>query len=216
MLKYQSLRFIFIVFWFLAGFSTALSQKAKPVQVSLFNPLQIVKKDYSIHGVRLNLFYGVNEDMNGVDAGFINQTNGTQRGAQWGIVNIGKENFYGFRYGWINLLDYHFHGLSTGGININKGNADGWISGAVNVVLGKVQGVLSGGINVMQGDYFSGLQLGAINIIDPDKIQPGNNKGVQIGLFNYATSLRGVQFGLININKSAKIKFFPILLISRK
>jgi hypothetical protein len=196
--------------------SGVFAQKARPVQFALFNPVQVVKQDYSIHGIRLNLIYGVNEDVNGVDGGFINQTNGTQRGAQWGIVNIGKENFYGFRYGWVNLLDYHFHGMSTGGVTVNKGNVDGWVSGAVTVVLGKVQGVMSGGINVMHGDYFKGAQLGAINIINPEVVQTGNNGGVQIGLFNYATSLKGVQFGLININRSAKLKFFPIMLISGK
>ncbi len=32
------------------------AQKVRPVEIALYKPLQIFRQDYSIHGIRLNLY----------------------------------------------------------------------------------------------------------------------------------------------------------------
>ena len=67
----------------------ALSAQTKPVQISLFNPVQIVAEDEAIAGVRLNLIYGRNTSVVGFDIGLVNHsTDGHSKGLQAGIVGF--------------------------------------------------------------------------------------------------------------------------------
>lgn len=46
----------------------------KPVQLALVTPIQIFPEDNSITGVRLNLLYGRNASVTGLDLGLVNHT----------------------------------------------------------------------------------------------------------------------------------------------
>lgn len=192
----------------------------KPFQLSLWNTVQIVPQELSVHGFRLSLF-GENENMNGFDMGIVNKTNGSQKGAQFGIWNQTEYEFTGFRAGFVNFSGGEFKGFERGFVNVLDNNGKGWVAGGVNVANDDFSGLLSGIFNIQFADKMNGALIGAVNIIKESKKPSEENKnaerkGTQIGIVNITESLKGVQIGLINVNKSAKIKFFPFILVSKK
>ncbi len=52
------------------GFTSISVSQHKPVQLSLFNPVQIVPESQSISGIRFNLIYGKNVNVTGFDFDF--------------------------------------------------------------------------------------------------------------------------------------------------
>ena len=192
----------------------------KPFQLALFNPVQIVHQDLSVHGFRLDILYGENKDMVGFDIGIVNKTNGIQRGAQLGIVSITEGEFNGFRANIVNIGNGPMNGYASGTVNVIAGG-NGWINGYVNVIGDNYTGLLSGMVNLQQAKQFKGAMIGLVNVIEPPKeeVKDGKKKkrkGTQIGLVNVTESMKGVQIGLVNINKNARIKFCPFILISKK
>jgi hypothetical protein len=59
--------------------------EAKPVQLSLFNPIQMVPESESIKLLSLNLLYVVNQDVTGLSISFpgVNRAKGNVQGVQW-------------------------------------------------------------------------------------------------------------------------------------
>ncbi|NNF06228.1 MAG: hypothetical protein HKN21_05670, partial [Candidatus Eisenbacteria bacterium] len=56
-----------------AAFASSTAQaETNPVNLALFNPIQIFGEDTSVEGVRVNLIYGKNRDVTGLDLGLIN------------------------------------------------------------------------------------------------------------------------------------------------
>lgn len=193
----------------------------KPFQLALYNPVQIVPQDQSVHGFRFNFLYGENTNMVGFDMGLVNITRGYQHGAQFGMVNIADQEFNGARFGFVNINGGQLTGYCRGIVNIIDGGATGWISGWVNILDGDIKGLLTGPVNIQHGRQFKGAMIGWVNITedlaeDNKEMKKSKRKGVQFGLVNIAKSLKGVQIGLVNVNKSARIKVFPFLLISKK
>ncbi|OGU64264.1 MAG: hypothetical protein A2W30_02320 [Ignavibacteria bacterium RBG_16_36_9] len=70
--------FLLLVF-FLSLNSTILSQ-GNPIQLALFNPIQIVPEGESVNGIRVNFIYTKNANVTGFDMGLVNQTTGSQLG----------------------------------------------------------------------------------------------------------------------------------------
>lgn len=137
--------------------SPALAQK-RPVQVSLLTPVQIFPPEDTITGVRLNLIYGKNETVIGLDVGIANHTTGLSRGLQYGIVGIAGD----------------FQGWQAGVVSISKGKFEGFQEGLVNVSE-TFRGFQYGGVNHAQDA--EGLQLAIVNYAQ-------TLKGLQIGLIN--------------------------------
>jgi len=77
-----------LVMLLFATFSSVIFSQGNPIQLSLFNPIQIVPEGESVNGIRLNLIYTKNANVTGFDMGLVNQTTGSQLGVQWGGVNI--------------------------------------------------------------------------------------------------------------------------------
>lgn len=96
--------------------STRPASAESPIQVAIFNPVQIVDEMDSIKGVRLNLIYGVNDNVSGIDLGLINKSEGDQKGIQLGIFN-NTLDLSGIQLGLINKTDW-LDGLQIGLINI--------------------------------------------------------------------------------------------------
>ena len=120
----------------------------KPIQLSLFNPIQLFPEDNAITGLRLNLLYGKNTTVVGLDFGLINQnTSGSSKGYQTGLVGLVDADFVG----WQNNI-----------VNIVKGNFEGYQLGVVNHS-NYANGVQLGLVNYAR--TLKGLQIGLVNII---------------------------------------------------
>jgi hypothetical protein len=138
-------------------------QNGKPIQLSLFNPVQIFPDTDGISGFRLNIIYSKNAFMKGFDLGFIvNEVTGDVAGVEWGLVNLVS----GSTAGW-----------QAGAGNVNHGNFAGWQeSFIVGITEKKFEGFQSAWIYNSGGDV-TGLQLGLVN-------HAVTMNGLQLGLVN--------------------------------
>jgi hypothetical protein len=137
---------------------SALAQK-KPVQLSFVTPIQIFPPEDTIAGVRLNVLYGRNVVVNGLDIGLVNHTAAISRGVQLGFVGIAGS----------------FQGIQAHVVNISKGKFEGWQMGHVNVsdtfrgfqvglvnASGEAEGFQISLVNYAR--RLTGLQIGLLNI----------------------------------------------------
>lgn len=129
-------------------FNTVKAQD-KPIQLALFNPVQIFDENTSITGLRINLIYGKNAQVSGLDWGLVNHiTSGVSKGVQFGLVGIVEADYMGWQ---------------DNGVNITKGKFEGLQWGIVNYA-GTVSGVQIGLVNYA-ANMTKGLQIGLVNII---------------------------------------------------
>ncbi len=129
--------------------------QAKPVNVALITPIQIFPEDNSIAGLRINLIYGKNVSMTGLDWGLVNAVGtGGFSGLQWGLVNICDGDVLGFQGGGFNLTDRNVEGVQWG-----------WFNSAEHV-----GGLQLGLVNYARS--MKGLQIGIINIIETGGFMP--------------------------------------------
>lgn len=120
----------------------------KPVQVALFNPIQIFPENSTIGGIRFNFLYGKNATVSGLDFGLVNHTTtGLSKGYQFGLVGITEADFLGFQ---------------NSVVNYTKGEMEGFQWGVVNYA-GKANGFQLGLVNYAEN--MKGLQIGLVNII---------------------------------------------------
>lgn len=209
------------VFSLLIPFS-AFSAEWTPLQVSLIHPVQVFPKETKVQGLRINLLYGVNDEMAGIDLGLVNRTMGTTQGLQLGAFPFGGFNitedlegiqFAGF-YGGANIANKDVSGVQISGVWAGANFANGDVSGL------QVAGII-GGINKagnLDGIQIAGILLG-VNLAKNTKgiqlatlyNQAEEMKGLQIGIVNVCKQMRGVQIGVANIIKESKLPFFPIV-----
>lgn len=112
--------------------SNLIAKTITPLQISLFNPIQLTNEGSDVLGLRLNLFYGRNQNVNGLDLGLVNSVDDSSSGLalgllnyseirhaglQAGVVNIAKRSLYGFQIGIANYSETPF-GLQFGVVNI--------------------------------------------------------------------------------------------------
>lgn len=121
---------------------------SKPIQISLFPPVQIVSEDEAIGGVRLSLLYGKNTTVTGLDIGVVSHaTEGVSKGVQFGFVGIVDADFTGFQDTWVNVTKGKMEGFQWGVVNY-AGHASGFQLGFVNYAV-----------------TMKGLQIGLLNFI---------------------------------------------------
>jgi hypothetical protein len=152
----------------------ARAEDAKPINLSLFTPVQIVPTEASIHGFRFSLLYGVNREMHGFDLGLVNRATGSVVGFQWGVVNWGESTLKGIQLSAVNYLEGEGLGAQVGFVNVEKA-ATGFQWGFVNYA-----------------PRMTGFQLGLVNVTD-------NLDGLQIGLVNVAKNGLRMRIGTTNI-----------------
>lgn len=122
--------------------------QTRPVQLALFTPIQVFPENVSIEGVRVNILYGRNRSLTGLDLGFVNHlSGGDSKGIQFGLVGIVEGNFTG----WMDNT-----------VNYTKGKMEGLQFGFFNYA-GKASGVQIGLVNYAEN--MRGLQIGLINVI---------------------------------------------------
>lgn len=192
-----------LVFLLSAFAFSAHGAEVTPFQLSVVNPVQLFPEETRVEGIRINLLYGVNKEVNGIDLGPVNRTTGTTKGVQLGA----------FPFGGVNMTE-NLEGLQFGGF---------W--GGVNLAGGEVTGVqvsgLIGGINKagkLRGVQISGLLIG-VNLANDTKglqlatlyNQAETMHGLQLGLVNVCKRMNGVQIGLVNVIEQGKLPFFPII-----
>lgn len=137
----------------------ASGNKATGLQLSLFNPAQIFPEKYDVYGLRLNILYGLNQNLRGFDCG---------------VVNVGAGRMDGFQLGVANSVD-DLAGLQIGAYNAIAISTDGSVQiGALNQAF-DANGLQLGAVNYSKNAR--GVQIGAINICE-------TIDGVQIGLIN--------------------------------
>ncbi|MBC8233124.1 hypothetical protein H8E77_26560 [bacterium] len=120
----------------------------RPIQLSLVTPIQLFPEDNSIKGVRINLIYGRNVSITGLDWGLVNHT------------TTGKST--GIQIGFVGLSDSDFMGLQYNALNVTKGNVEGLQWGVLNYAHA-MNGLQLGLVNYAQ--MMDGLQIGLVNII---------------------------------------------------
>lgn len=183
-----------IGFWFgilVAGVATA--GDLTPLQLALWSPIQIAPPHWDVAGLRFDLFFGENRDVDGIDGGLVNKTTGKERGVQAGILwnGVGGE-FVGIQMaGLVNNVKGSFTGIQFGLVNA---------SAAVAKVTD--DGVQLGFAN-LAGDL-DGLQVGLYN-------QAKAVTGLQFGLMNQTDKLKGLQIGLICLAKDSPAPFTSLL-----
>jgi uncharacterized protein YjbI with pentapeptide repeats len=187
--------------------SLAFAEKTIPLQLSVWEPIQLVNSQNSIAGLRFNLLYTDNLDMSGLtlSAGWA-KTSRNMSGIALGPVNWTNGLVYGFNAGILNYGGSRRVGLDVGMVNIAKGNATGAQLGITNWDFGYFHGAQIGVVNYT-GENFVGLGLGAVNITKGDfsgfeagivNYVRGTTVGFQLGIFNYAKNMSGLQIGLFN------------------
>jgi hypothetical protein len=135
----------------------------KPFQLALFHPAQIRGEEESISIFRLNLIYGKNVSIKGIDLGIANQlTGGESIGFQLGLVGYVGGDFSGWMDNAANIVEGRFVGLQTGFYN-GAGDGKAVQFGIVNNS-GNMRGFQLGFVNITETMY--GLQIGLLNIIE--------------------------------------------------
>jgi len=201
-------------------FSVALScgkdELVTPLQIALFDPVQIFSEEADVMGLRLNVIYGVNRNVGGVDVGLCNEAQKDFAGiGVGGFVNIAGRAEGVYLAGLGNLTVDGMTGIEIAGfMNLYsdpfakkestwRGIQISSIANAAVVMRGvqvcgvgnsadDMKGVALAGLgNIV--DTMNGLQLaGLINL-------GWNVEGAQISaLYNRADTMNGLQFALIN------------------
>ena len=205
--------FSIIAMIMLAGTGLVHAETA-PLNLAVFDPIQMVPNTEAVKGVRLSLFYtnntdvtglslvlvGLNRatgDVKGVDLGWMGASwvDGSYYGWQPGLVSRTGKRFVGWQGGVVAVTEGDFTGLQSGLVAWTEGFFHGWQAGWINHTTGRFVGLQTGLLNITQGET-SGVQLGAVNWSE------GSVKGVQAGLFNYANEVHGLQLGIGNVAKS--------------
>jgi hypothetical protein len=117
-----------------AGDSPAGTLKANwtPIQFSIWKPIQVVDEGYNVYGLRLNIFYGLNKDVRGLDMGIGLNESASMYGIQFSMfLNKVTESMLGMQFGMINKAG-RVGGIQTGLINDTK-NLAGLQFGLINI-----------------------------------------------------------------------------------
>jgi hypothetical protein len=143
--------------------------ESKPIQLALFNPVQIYNESLGIAGVRLNLLYGRNAFMRGLDVGLVNVCGtGESYGLQWGVAGFVEGEYTGLQVNFFNITKGRFAGFQWGVYNdVGDGEAFQW--GFANVAK-NMRGLQLGLFNYTETMY--GLQIGIVNVISKKEKLP--------------------------------------------
>jgi hypothetical protein len=134
-----------------------------PVQLALWDPIQVFGEGWSVAGLRLSLISGANHDVTGLDLlGIASLTRGDQTGLQIGLYEEVEGDLAGWQLAAFAAdVDGRARGLQTAALYNHAGEGTG------------VQ--LSGALN--RTERMRGLQISLVNWTE-------DLEGVQIGLVN--------------------------------
>ena len=159
-------------------------------------------------------------------AGLANVTQGKMQGVNIaGLANVAEGDILGLNFGGIAVVSQAaVRGLNIGGLAIV---GDEYGIYGLSVTLGKlVSGEKIAGLNIagykIESDYVQGFST-AVGWIEAETLRgigisifneiSNRQRGITIGLLNYATDLKGMQIGLLNIaeNNPDGLKYLPFI-----
>ena len=150
--------------------------------------------DWSVYGMRFNVFGAEHKNVVGIDVGGYNVTNELFGGMQLGLFNYNKKTSY-IVLGQIGLVNTNVgKTFALGGqLGIFANNNEGPAT---------IIGIQAAIANLGKQTTIYGWQLGVYN-------RAFRVVGFQFGLVNYADNLHGFQVGLLNMCKSCLIEIMP-------
>lgn len=102
-----------------------------PIQLALAPPVELVNQDYSINGLRLNI-YGSNKNVFGVDIGLMHETVEDFHGVAFGLLSFVHGDTRGLQFdGIFSGVDKRMSGLQLGIVN-HAGDMHGLQIGLAN------------------------------------------------------------------------------------
>jgi hypothetical protein len=136
---------------------------ATGLQLALVTPVQIFAESFAVSGLRINLVFGRNRALRGLDLGTVNEITERVEGVQLGVSNLAGD-LTGLQFGFFNSAATAEAGCcQLGLINLLRGeDSQGTMLGMFNLAEG-MRGFQFGLINIC--DTLDGCQLGVINII---------------------------------------------------
>lgn len=170
-------------------------------QFQLGLPENNLPADQTVEGVRLNLLYGKNTNMTGLDINILalgetNNFTGVQLSPFWGA----------------NKVNNSFTGVGLGEANIHLGESTGAVLGFVNYT-NDFNGLQLGFVNFNQNK--SVINIGAVNFnqgessVDIGFVNYAKRTTFQLGMVNFTNDLQGVQVGFLNFAKNGLFPVFP-------
>jgi len=131
------------------------------LQISIWAPrTQLVPEEIDISGLKLNLPYGGNENVAGLDLGLVS-INGNSSALQVNLFNRSSESFAGLQVGLVNVSGAS-SGLSISLFNSVESISKGLEIGLFNTAL-EHRGLQIGLLNYCE--FLTGFQIGLINIV---------------------------------------------------
>ncbi len=175
-----------------------------PFQLSIFSPIVFPPAEDNIEGFRLNLIYGKNEYVSGIDIGVIQHTTQNSEGFQLGIFNWGK-TMNGLQLSMVGNKTEKNNGVQIStGFNLSTESNGLQIAPMLNfaktingqqITFGaNCAGEINGPqISILLNKAYTviGPQLGILNISKKEV-------RTQIGIINIANSVNNNQIGLFN------------------
>ena len=177
--------------------TSACQATTTPAQVGLFHPAQLFPKETDVDGLRLNLVYGLNRNVRGLDVGtLVNRTEQRMVGFSLGTANVVGGDFAGIQGGVFNGVEGGVSGLQFSSLNLSselRGAQIGFMS------LAKGAGDAKGAVSGLQGSLFfnlaselRGAQVGIANLVK------GNAHGAQFAVMNVAEGdVRWIQAAVV-------------------
>ncbi len=145
-----------------AAMTTVSAYDTTPFQLGVWpSNFQIVPEEINVSGLKINLPFGGNDYIQGVDLGIASTSVDTAALQVNILVNRAHENFSGLQFAILNQAG-RANGIILGGFNITDESVRGIEVGIVNSALG-VRGLQVGLINYTE--IMMGVQIGLINII---------------------------------------------------
>ncbi len=181
--------------------SSLHAEECSLLQFGLWPSVQLVPKDRNVCGLRLDLLWGDNAEVGGLDVGLVNiggASKGIQLGGVNGLKSSGGSGSWGVQAaGVMNYMNKITYTGAQTALGLNA-NMDSKITGlqlaAVNAG-GNIDGIQIGIININKNmnlsSVVSGIQVGAGNYVD-------NMSGIQLAIVNSDEKMNGIQTGFVN------------------
>lgn len=196
-----------------------------PAQVSLLpSVVQLPTEDAPVKGLSLNLYYGAQPSVSGLQLGLISEVESELKGIDLDMISLARQNVSGMQTALVNFVGADAKGVQVGALsNQTTAALTGAQLGLANAS-GSGRGVQLGFFN-SGGTEFGGGQLGGVSLVS------GKLRGAQLGavslameecsgfqmgmLMNYAKAGGCLQIGLLNFSPKGFLPVFPLFNLSR-
>jgi len=210
------------------GGHAALAQSLSwtPAQISLLpTVVQLPTEDAPVKGLSLNLYYGVQPSVSGLQLGLVSEVETDLKGVDLNMISLTGKDVRGMQFALVNYVEVDAKGVQLGGFsNLTKGALTG-AQLSVGNASGSGRGVQMGFFN-SGGTEFGGMQLGAVSLVTGKlrgvqfngavSLAMEECSGLQMGmLMNYANAGGCLQIGLLNFSPKGFLPVFPLFNLSR-